>query len=66
MLFICKIFQNSLEVVLPVIVHVKTTAVFIMRVQQYLVKSILTTYVVRNASNDSFTFPQSSGKRSLH
>jgi len=41
MLFICKIFQNNLEVVLPVIVHVKTIAVFITRVQ-YLAKPLLT------------------------
>jgi len=48
------------------LVHIKTIAVFITRVQWTWQKPCSAKYVVGNASNNSFTFPRSSGKYSLH
>jgi len=62
---VCRLASLSLMAFPPVIVHVKTIAVFIIRVQ-YLAETLLRKYVVENANNNSFIFPQTSGKRSLH
>jgi len=71
MLFVCKLFQSSLQVgqlkygISTGLVHVKTIAVFLVvcSTRQHPCSA---KYVVGNASNYSFNSPQSSGKRSLH
>jgi len=70
MVFICKLFQSRLQVSqfkwrFTDLVHVKAIAIFITRVQ-HLVETCSGKYIVGNPSNISFTFPQSSEKRSLH
>ena len=72
MVFICMLFQCSLQVgqlksgVSTGLVRVKTIAVFVTRVQ-YLAETLLSIKkVVGNASNNNFNFRQSSGKRLLN
>ena len=62
---LCKLVSFKSYGVSTGFVHVTTIVVFIMRVQAYLAKTLLSKNAVGNTSNN-FTFPQSSGKRSLH
>jgi len=71
--FYLQVLQSRLQIgqlksygVSTGLVLVKTIAVFITHVQ-YLVETCSRTYFVGNfGSNISFTFPKTSGKRSLH